>query len=257
MQRCGAAAQLLGRPFAHRGLHGGRRPENSMPAFEEAVRRGFGIELDVRLSADGVPMVFHDSSLARVCGVDARIGDLRAAQLVRRRLDGSDATIPTLAGALHEIGGGQAPVLVDLKPTWGRRAALADAVAILLRCYDGPVAVVGFDPWLLAAIRARAPRVPRGQSAGVDPRIAARWWGRRVCHPVDELWSLPVSSPDFVTFNVDRLPSPALARARQRMPVVSWTVRTPAAYRLARSLTDGVIVEGAAVAVVEAELVPA
>ena len=44
---------LFGRPFAHRGLHGPRRPENSIAAFEAAVQAGYAIELDVRVSADG------------------------------------------------------------------------------------------------------------------------------------------------------------------------------------------------------------
>ena len=46
--------------YAHRGLHGGGVPENSLAAFELACKKGFGIELDVQLSRDGKVMVFHD-----------------------------------------------------------------------------------------------------------------------------------------------------------------------------------------------------
>jgi len=63
-------AQLIARPFAHRGLHGGGRIENSRAAFAAAIAAGHGIELDVQASADGQAMVFHDADLARLA--DAR-----------------------------------------------------------------------------------------------------------------------------------------------------------------------------------------
>lgn len=63
---------LLTTPVAHRGLHDDKLPENSMPAFEAAIRHGFTIEIDVHLSSDGHLVVFHDDNLKRVCGVDKR-----------------------------------------------------------------------------------------------------------------------------------------------------------------------------------------
>ena len=45
-------------------------PENSLPAFQEAVRQGYAIELDVRLTADGRLAVFHDDTLQRMCGLN-------------------------------------------------------------------------------------------------------------------------------------------------------------------------------------------
>ena len=61
--------------YAHRGLHDEYAgiPENSLPAFKRAVQQQIGIELDVHLSKDGIPVVFHDENLKRVCGVEADI----------------------------------------------------------------------------------------------------------------------------------------------------------------------------------------
>ncbi|MBQ5816532.1 MAG: glycerophosphodiester phosphodiesterase, partial [Oscillospiraceae bacterium] len=67
--------------FAHRGLHNEERAENSMSAFSAAVEAGFGIELDVRLSSDGVLVVFHDDTLNRVAGVDGRVDAFTADEL--------------------------------------------------------------------------------------------------------------------------------------------------------------------------------
>ena len=63
-------APLMGHYYAHRGLHDNETdaPENSMAAFRKAVDTGYGIELDVQLTKDRIPVVFHDESLKRVCG---------------------------------------------------------------------------------------------------------------------------------------------------------------------------------------------
>ena len=221
--------ELVGRPFAHRGLHDGASPENSLLAFEQAMRRGLAIELDVRLSSDGVPVVFHDPTLVRMSGIDRRVADVTASRLGRVTLADSGQGVPTLAQALHAIAGA-VPVLVDLKAGLGTRRRLVDAVAILLRVYRGPVGVVSFDPWMLNAFRVRAPRVPRGQTVGPALRPAVH-----------------ASAADFANVNVDRLPSAAVGRLRRSLPVVTWTVRTAESYRLAVAGADGVMVEGDAV----------
>ena len=61
--------------YAHRGLHDNatQAPENSMAAFRKAVDAGFGIELDIQLTKDKIPVVFHDFTLKRVCGGEGKI----------------------------------------------------------------------------------------------------------------------------------------------------------------------------------------
>jgi len=61
---------LRGWNYAHRGLHGEGRPENSMAAFRAALENGYGIELDIHLLADGNLAVIHDSLLKRTTGAE-------------------------------------------------------------------------------------------------------------------------------------------------------------------------------------------
>jgi glycerophosphoryl diester phosphodiesterase len=248
--------QLLAVPFAHRGLHSTNAPENSLAAFQRAIDCGIGIELDVGLSADGVPVVHHDATLDRMCAVPAAVSRMPAAALTRLRLDGTEHTLPSLAAAMHLVGGA-VPVLVDLKAGLGRaeRRRLIDSIAILLRSYRGSVGVVGFDPWLLQGMATQAPRVARGQSGGIDAStLRSAPLSRVVRHPVDELWTMRVSRPHFVSFNVARMPSASLVRARERRPVVAWTVRGAADFRLAQECADAVIVEDEAVELALASL---
>ena len=74
---------LEGYHFAHRGFFDNEAgvPENSLSAFRAAIDSGYGIELDIQLSKDGVPMIFHDASLDRMCGVEGKIWDFTYEEL--------------------------------------------------------------------------------------------------------------------------------------------------------------------------------
>jgi glycerophosphoryl diester phosphodiesterase len=97
--------------IAHRGEHDNRTEiENTLSAFEKAAAAGvWGIELDVRWTADQVPMVFHDPDLRRLHGVEERIDSMTAAQLQQRF-----PAIPTLAAVVERFGG-RVHLMIELK----------------------------------------------------------------------------------------------------------------------------------------------
>jgi glycerophosphoryl diester phosphodiesterase len=85
--------------FAHRG-GAAEAPENTMAAFEHAVRLGYRyLELDVRATSDGEVVVFHDATLDRVTDHTGRLGDRAWKDLDEVRVDGSER-IPKLAEVL-------------------------------------------------------------------------------------------------------------------------------------------------------------
>ena len=121
---CGA---LMGYYYAHRGLHNLNEgvPENSMKAFRLAVEKGYGIELDVQLSADGIPVVFHDNTLARMCGVNRRVRELTLAELKALSLGGTKEQIPTFQEFLEMVDG-RVPLIVEIKmEKWDARIPAA------------------------------------------------------------------------------------------------------------------------------------
>ena len=96
-------APFMRRAFAHRGLYSEdqRVPENSLPAFRAAVEAGYGVELDVQLTRDKQVVVFHDDTLKRACGTDARVDAFSYAELTQRmRLFGTEQTIPLFSQVL-------------------------------------------------------------------------------------------------------------------------------------------------------------
>jgi hypothetical protein len=114
--------QLLAVPLAHRGLHSADAPENSLAALQRAIDAGIGIELDVRLSVDGVPVVHHDATLDRMCAVPTAVNRMPASALTRLRLGGTEHRLPSLTAAMHLVGGAVS-VLVDVKSGLGRIVA--------------------------------------------------------------------------------------------------------------------------------------
>ncbi len=152
--------------YAHRGLHGTvggygtPAAENSLSAFSRAMEHGFGIELDVRLSKDGVLMVFHDDTLSRVCGVDERVDERTAEQLTEIPLSGTDDTVPTFESVLALVDG-RVPLLVELKGE-SLSTEVADATAKALAQYSGEYIIESFNPLLLGRIKKLMPKAARG-----------------------------------------------------------------------------------------------
>ena len=109
------SSPFLGAFFAHRGLHDNNHqiPENSLAAFQRAVDAGYGIELDVQLSADRIPVVFHDATLSRMCGIDRRVDELTFAELRQLSLGNTKEQIPSFQEALAFVNG-KVPLLVEL-----------------------------------------------------------------------------------------------------------------------------------------------
>lgn len=226
-------------PFAHRGLHGGARIENSRGAIAEAVARGHGVEIDVRLSRDGEAMVFHDATLDRLTAVEGALADLTAARLRAIRLDCCGESIPRLAEILTLIAG-RRPLLIEVKSPRRRPGRLCAAVARDLDGYDGPVGVMSFNPEVAAWFARRVPRILRGLVVTESGRRGLRGRiGRRLA-----LWR---AKADFLAYDVRDLPSRFAGAARSRgLPVYSWTVRSDAERALAAVEADQIIFESSA-----------
>jgi glycerophosphoryl diester phosphodiesterase len=226
-------------PLAHRGLHGDGVPENSLAAFAAAAGAGYGVELDVHLSRDGVPVVHHDTSLVRFTGRDARIGELTAAQLATLRLASSDEHVPTLAEVLRTMG--DAPVMVELKQDRLRTGALEAATAAVLEVHPGPVCVAGFNPGSLRWFRKHRPDVVRVLTASpLDDTALPGVLRRRLA----ALKDLPSVVPAAISYDLAGLPNAATDAWRARGGVlVTWTVCDDASLVRARELADNVIFE--------------
>jgi glycerophosphoryl diester phosphodiesterase len=165
-------------------------------------------------------MVFHDYDLERLTDGFGAVRTLGAAELRRIRFRGSDETIPTLEEILALIGG-RTPLLIELKSPGRRVAQLCRAVRHALDDYRGPVAVMSFNPEIGHIFARQAPQLLRGLVVTEQ----GKGWRGRVERPL-ALWR---SRADFLAYDIRDLPSRFAGAQRARgMPVLTWTVRTPA-----------------------------
>jgi glycerophosphoryl diester phosphodiesterase len=156
-----ASAPLV---VGHRGGRGeGWPPENTLASFAQARAQGArAIELDVRTSAGGAVIVFHDDTLARMThGRDARrVCDVPEEELLRADL-GQGATIPLLRDVLAWARRGDVAVNVEMKHDVPHRRLLARETVAIARESGADVVLSSFDPVLLALAAAYEPSLPR------------------------------------------------------------------------------------------------
>ncbi len=227
--------------YAHRGLHGAGRPENSLAAARAAIEKQLGIECDVQRSSDGVAMVFHDFELDRLTGEQGPINDRSAAELGQIKLTGGDEGVPSLRDLLETVGA-QVPLLIEIKTKGERRyAALCLAVRRVLEGYPGHHAVMSFDPRVVRWFADHSPLTVRGL---VVTEEKAKALGGRIKRRL-ALWH---AKPDFLAYDVRDLPSRFAAAQRKRgLPLLTWTVRSPEHRERADKYTDAPIAEGAGI----------
>lgn len=239
---------LTARPIAHRGLHDRAAGviENTPTSVARAMEAGYAAEIDVQISADGEAVVFHDETLDRLTEARGQVAALPLAELRRVAFRETSDRIFTLDDCLDVVAGRQA-LVVEVKSVFGADMRLAARVAERLSERGGYVAAKSFDPRVVATLRRLAPSIPRGivgeAFADGDPHWEAlgprrRFLARNLLH-----W--PATRPDFLSWSVDDLDRPTLRIARAAgLPVMTWTVRTPADQARAALGADQIVFEG-------------
>lgn len=223
--------------FAHRGLHSASVPENSLSAFHIAAEQGYGIELDVRLTQDNHPVIFHDENAFRMCGIDKRICDMTLNEIRAMRLLQTNETVPTLQEALQTVNG-KVPLLIELKssPCGECRRLLVDSVLDALQSYPGKVCLESFDPRMMYHVRKKNPHIPRGQ-------LVMNGKGLRF-FLLSRLLVLFLSRPHFIACEKHCANLTTLTIARLFHPVmISWTIRSAAEWHAVNHRSDLMVFE--------------
>ena len=228
---------ITDRPIAHRGLHdlAAGRPENSMAAFRAAVAHGYAIECDLQLSADSVPVVYHDDTLDRLTDQHGPLKDRPAPDTGRKspfrgpvRPSPSSATFSPSSQA-------------RCRSSWNSRI-MVTATRPLPRPFAQPFATTKVRwPSCPSTTKSCAWRatwrtgLPRGLVAEGDWRTA-----------VTHLTAILRLGLHFLSYDVDDLPTPApwIAQRILGMPLICWTVRTEGDRRRAARWSGQMTFEG-------------
>jgi glycerophosphoryl diester phosphodiesterase len=229
-----------------------------MAAFRRAVEAGYGIECDVQLTRDGIPVIFHDYTLARMArydqgyesryavhnpdgslGVKGKVGDYSYEELQHFHLLNSEEKIPLFKDFLDMVDG-RVPLIIELKIE-AFDTGVCPVADALLRRYSGDYCIESFNPLGLLWYRKHHPSVMRGQLAeeflkDKDMNIQSRL-----------LWKVPsnlllnfLTRPDFVAYNYQHANniSRRIVRKLYRNVSAAWTIRDQKALDDNRSKFD-------------------
>jgi glycerophosphoryl diester phosphodiesterase len=240
---------FLKTPIAHRALHDASKGifENCRSAIIAAIEHGYAIEIDLQLSSDGRAMVFHDDTLDRLTDKRGDVSEYTAAELSQIKVGSGQDVIQPLEDILHLIDG-RVPLLIELKDqsrqlsqTDGR---LEQATIDALSLYHGPVAVMSFNPHMIATMAQLSSELPLGLTTGgfMDPT-----WGidaERVAY-LSQIADFDPTRYSFVSHFALELAAPCIQTLKEQgVAMFTWTIRSPEAEAIARQTVDNITFEG-------------
>ena len=224
--------------LGHRGASA-VAPENTLAAFAFAIRDGAdGIEFDVRLSRDGVPVVIHDASLKRTGKVDRLVSELLAHELSKtdvgswfagREKSGAQSfageRLPTLSQVFELFTTNSGVLYIEMKCNPAEGAALAAEVVRLSResLMADRVVVESFDLDAIAAVKKNDREIRT--AALFEPRLARPLSTVRRLKLVDH--ALDVGADEIALHHTLASPRIVEKAEQEGLEIVVWTVDNP------------------------------
>ena len=222
--------------YAHRGLHDNESdsPENSMAAFRKAVEGGYGIECDVQLTRDGIPVIFHDFTLSRVARyendrhteVKGKVIDYTYEELQELVLLDSNERIPRFEDFLKMVDG-KVPLIIELKIEL-KDIRVCDEVWKFLKDYKGVYCIESFNPLGVIWFKRNHPEIMRGQLSDEFHKDKPEEFKGILYFVLTRLLFNFLAKPDFIAFNrkYPKSLSLQLCRKLYRCTCAAWTVKS-------------------------------
>ena len=233
------------RNFAHRGYYDNEKgvPENSLPAFEAAMREGYGCELDVQFTRDKKLIVFHDNDFLRMCGVDRKVWEMDWDEVKQLRLAGTDERIPTFREVLDTVAG-RNPLIVEIKAEcldmkW--YTEVCEATAAELKGYEGDYCIESFHPGPVRWVWKNLPGVTRGLL--VNGPAAPGSENTFIVNAISELLCDFYCRPQFIAYRWDRRNLALKIVKKLGAFSVIWTVPDEEQQRIMEEEEDCIIFE--------------
>ena len=198
--------------IAHRGVHY-KYLENTIPSFLEAIKKQYIIELDIQLTKDEEIIVFHDTNLKRIFGIDRDISDLTLKEIKKYKY------IPTLKESLNIING-RVPIIIDIKSN----KKDCRKICKILDCYDGKFAIQSFNPLVILWFKRYKPKYIRGY-------LIYKFLYLK--------YILYILNPDYIATNLTNLKK--LNKYRKKYILIGYTIKNKKEYHVYKTYADNFI----------------
>lgn len=226
--------------IAHRGLYNRTDiPENSMKAFENAILKGYAIELDINMTLDGYIVVFHDETLKRMTGIKNNITTLKLNEIKKLKLLGTNNTIPTFEDVLMFVNG-RVPLMIEVKRN-ERYKELMSKLINLLQKYNGEYVIESFDPRVIYWLKKNSPEIIRGQLASKNIREISNKFLKFL---LGKMFFNFITKPHFVSYLFTEVDNSFYKRQkRNNRAVAVWTIKNKEDYQKVENNADMFIFE--------------
>jgi len=225
--------------ITHRGMHDIKKaiPENSIKAFEKSIENNYIIELDLHILKDNSVVVFHDDNLKRMTGVDKKLAKTTYEEIKDLKLQGTENHIPLFKDVLKVVAG-KVPIIIELK--YDTKVGLLEKeIMNILRNYKGKYVIKSFNPLTIYWFRKNYPEIIRGQlSAGFnnEKNIIKKYILKNMIFNF-------ISKPDFISYDINALPSKLVEKYRKKKIVLGWTIKNKEELNKAKKYCDNYICE--------------
>lgn len=228
-------------PIAHRGLHTKDIPENSLSAFENALKNNYAIELDVQFTKDKEVVVFHDENLKRMTNDTRNIEDVNYDELKNLRLGNTNEIIPTLEEVL-ELVDSKVAILIEIKDCKDY-IELSEKTYEILKGYEGNYAIQSFNPFILEWYKNNASEVVRGQLSGTFTEGSESLNSFEKFALKNMLLNFK-SKPNYIGYDLEGIPKSKLESLRKKgVPIIVWTVKNKEDMEKAYKYSDNITFE--------------
>lgn len=228
-------------PIAHRGLHTKDIPENSLSAFENALKNNYAIELDVQFTKDKEVVVFHDENLKRITNDTRNIEDVNYDELKNLRLGNTNEIIPTLEEVL-ELVDSKVAILIEIKDCKDY-IELSEKTYEILKGYEGNYAIQSFNPFILEWYKNNASEVVRGQLSGTFTEGSESLNSFEKFALKNMLLNFK-SKPNYIGYDLEGIPKSKLESLRKKgAPIIVWTVKNKEDMEKAYKYSDNITFE--------------
>ncbi len=200
--------------IAHRGLHNDKIPENTIPAFKEAIKKKYPIELDIHLLEDKEIVVFHDNNLKRLLGINKNIKDLTSDELSKLKIN-NKYHIPTLSEVLKLVKG-KVPIIIELKYDQ-KNGLLEKEVVKILDNYKGKFTVQSFNPFIVRWFKKHRPDYIRGLLISSKKKVKVKFARSKL--------SILLTKPDYLACS-KKINKKKLNKLNKKYPIIIWTIKT-------------------------------
>lgn len=225
--------------IAHRGYHNidKKIAENSIESFKRALRHKLIIELDVHMLKDGTIVVFHDTNLKRVCGINKKIDDCTYEEIKDYSLFDTSSKIPLLKDILKLVNG-KVPLLIEIKHH-RKYGNLEKELMNMLKDYKGKIAIQSFYPKTIFWFKRHTKNIPIGLLTSNFKNSSSnlkRLVGKTIILDI-------LLKTDFISYDINSVPNLYIKSKKKKKFILGWTIRNKYDYKKGIIYFDNLICE--------------